>query len=117
MILIECTLGSLDLISTFPKLNFMIGSDSYTVEPLDLFSSCVIKDDSDDKEDYLCNLHLISTKDQPVFGIPFFNSNFMVFDKEGRRIGRLVFYYRHQKKRAQVPEVSRRIIKFLQFFG
>jgi len=82
---IRCTLDSLDMIAMFPDLEFYIGGEKYLVRALDLFSECV--SDSLTRSKYNCVLGIVKSRGVPVFGIPFFNSNFVVFDKSNRRIG------------------------------
>ena len=100
---IRCTLDNLDMIAMFPDLKFFIGGDEYLVRALDLFSHCV--SDSVARGKFNCNLGVVKSKGVPVFGVPFFNSNFVVFDKSNRRIGSLSSTGLYSKSKEDSDEI------------
>lgn len=80
-----CVMSNFSMIDKMEPITLTIGVDRYVIHPLDLLVSCT--QTAAQNATVTCSaLVLQSDKDQ-VIGIPFFNSNLVVFDKARRRVG------------------------------
>ena len=75
----------------FPSLSVTINSSQFLIRSLDILNICfqVPKEDLQTNEDYmLCMLNLGKANDAyQILGIPFFASNYVVFDRDRQEIG------------------------------
>lgn len=78
-------LDNLTIPEKIPPLGLTIGADRFIVHPLDLMGDLIPSLEEEGK--FSCTLKVTSSEISHVLGIPFFNSNLVVFDKANKRIG------------------------------
>ena len=85
---LECTMTNLSVIEKMMPLTMTVGVDTYLVQPLDLMATCSQSPSTNGTVN--CSLMVVYSDVGAVLGIPFFNSNLVVFDKNKSRVGMYV---------------------------
>ena len=83
--MVICVLNSLSLTDQMKHLTLTIGVDRYTINPSDLMASC--RESKEEIKPVICSMLIMQSAKQNTIGIPFFNSNLVVFDKANNRVG------------------------------
>lgn len=86
--LLGCTFLDIMVIADLPPLEFFIGEFNYKVWPIFLIGECAQSYLDDGRTAVTCLLKIAPSTEMFILGIPFFNSNYILFNRDDKVIGK-----------------------------